>query len=56
MLAMAIVVRCANFPNESVFREIQPDTKIVIEHVVKPWYTLTRIAHRTTIAIASIFN
>ncbi len=31
----------ANYPNESVFREIQPDTKIVIEHVVKPWYKLT---------------
>ena len=31
----------ANHPNESVFREIQPDTKIVIEHVVKPWYKLT---------------
>ena len=31
----------ANYPNESVFREIQPDTKIVIEHVVTPWFTLT---------------
>jgi uncharacterized protein YndB with AHSA1/START domain len=31
----------ATFPNESVFREIQPDTRIVIEHVVKPWYLLT---------------
>src|ERR687894_2049835 len=31
----------ANYPNESVFREIQPDTRIVIEHVVKPWYKLT---------------
>lgn len=31
----------ASYPNESVFREIQPDTRIVIEHVVKPWYTLT---------------
>lgn len=31
----------ANYPNESVFREIQPDTRIVIEHVVKPWFTLT---------------
>ena len=31
----------AHYPNESVFREIQPDTKIVIEHVVKPWYRLT---------------
>jgi hypothetical protein len=31
----------ANYPNESVFREIQPDARIVIEHVVKPWYRLT---------------
>jgi uncharacterized protein YndB with AHSA1/START domain len=31
----------ANYPNESIFREIQPNTKIVIEHVVKPWYKLT---------------
>jgi uncharacterized protein YndB with AHSA1/START domain len=31
----------ANYPNESVFREIQPDTKIVIEHVVNPRFTLT---------------
>ena len=31
----------ANYPNESVFREIQPDTRIVIEHVVKPWFKLT---------------
>ncbi|WP_437498369.1 SRPBCC domain-containing protein [Sorangium sp. So ce1099] len=31
----------ASYPNESVFREIQPDTRIVIEHVVKPWFRLT---------------
>lgn len=31
----------ASYPNESVFREIEPDARIVIEHVVKPWYTLT---------------
>lgn len=31
----------ANYANESVFREITPDTRIVIEHVVKPWYRLT---------------
>jgi len=31
----------ADYPNESVFREIQPPTKIVIEHVVKPWFRLT---------------
>ena len=31
----------ADCPNESVFREIQPHTRIVIEHVVEPWFTLT---------------
>ncbi len=31
----------ANYANESVFREIQPDTRIVIEHIVVPWFTLT---------------
>jgi uncharacterized protein YndB with AHSA1/START domain len=31
----------ANYPNESVFREIQPDTRIVIEHVVEPRFRLT---------------
>ena len=31
----------ANYPNEAVFREIQPDTKIVIEHVSQPRFTLT---------------
>jgi uncharacterized protein YndB with AHSA1/START domain len=31
----------ASYPNESVFRVIEPDTRIVIEHVVKPWYRLT---------------
>jgi uncharacterized protein YndB with AHSA1/START domain len=31
----------ANYENESVFREIEPDARIVIEHVVKPWYRLT---------------
>jgi uncharacterized protein YndB with AHSA1/START domain len=31
----------ASYPNESVFREILPDTRVVIEHVVKPWYRLT---------------
>lgn len=30
-----------DYPNESVFREIQPDTRIVIEHVCPPWFTLT---------------
>ena len=31
----------ADYPNECVFREIQPDAKVVIEHVVKPWFKLT---------------
>lgn len=30
----------ANYFNESVFREIQPDTCIIVEHVVQPWFTL----------------
>lgn len=30
-----------DYSNESVFREIQPNARIVIEHVVKPWYRLT---------------
>jgi uncharacterized protein YndB with AHSA1/START domain len=31
----------ASYPNESVFREIEPDSRIVIEHVVEPWFMLT---------------
>jgi uncharacterized protein YndB with AHSA1/START domain len=31
----------ADYPNANVFREIQPDTKIEIEHVERPWYRLT---------------
>lgn len=31
----------ASYPNESLFREIEPDSRIVIEHVVKPWFRLT---------------
>ncbi len=31
----------SNYPNECVFREIQSDARIVIEHVVAPWFTLT---------------
>ena len=30
-----------DYPNESVFREIEPVTKIVIDHVALPHYTLT---------------
>ena len=31
----------ANFTNKSIFREIQQDSRIVIEHVVQPWFKLT---------------
>jgi len=31
----------ANYDNESVFQAVEPDRRIVIEHVVKPWYLLT---------------
>lgn len=31
----------ANYPNEAVFREIEPDTKIVIDHVSAPRFTLS---------------
>lgn len=31
----------ADYANESIFREIERDARIVIEHVVKPWYRLT---------------
>jgi uncharacterized protein YndB with AHSA1/START domain len=30
-----------DYPNECVFKEIQRDTKIVIEHVVGHWFMLT---------------
>lgn len=30
-----------NYPNESVFKEIVPESRIVIEHVCPPWFTLT---------------
>lgn len=31
----------ADYANESFFREIVRDSRIVIEHVVKPWFRLT---------------
>ena len=31
----------SDYANESVFREILPDARIVIEHVVQPWFLLT---------------
>ena len=30
-----------DYSNENVFREVQPDTRVVIEHASKPWYRLT---------------
>ena len=30
-----------NYDNESVFNEIERPSRIVIEHVARPWYTLT---------------
>ena len=30
-----------DYPNESVFREVKPFSRVVIEHIVKPVYTLT---------------
>jgi uncharacterized protein YndB with AHSA1/START domain len=30
-----------DYPNENVFREIEPGSRIVIEHVVNPWFRLT---------------
>lgn len=31
----------ADYPNESVFRELVRDRRVVIEHVVAPWFRLT---------------
>ena len=31
----------ADYSNQCVFQEIQRDTRVVLEHVVKPWYRLT---------------
>jgi hypothetical protein len=30
-----------DYPNGSVFREVDRDARIVIEHVVEPWFFLT---------------
>lgn len=49
-----------DYPNESVFREIEPDARLVIEHVVKPWYklavTLTARGDRTHLAWVQEFE
>lgn len=31
----------ADFHNENIFHEIEPDRRIVIEHVLAPWFRLT---------------
>lgn len=31
----------ANYANDSYFREIEPTARIVIDHVVEPWFRLT---------------
>jgi uncharacterized protein YndB with AHSA1/START domain len=31
----------ANYHNENIFREIEPAARIVIEHILEPWFTLT---------------
>lgn len=30
-----------DYPNESVFREVVPNSKVVIEHTAQPWFQLT---------------
>jgi len=31
----------ANYFNDSIFHDVTPDTRIVIEHLVNPWFRLT---------------
>ncbi|WP_337175888.1 SRPBCC domain-containing protein [Paludisphaera sp.] len=30
-----------DYVNKSIFREVEPDARLVIEHVVEPWFLLT---------------
>lgn len=50
----------ADYPNECVFREIERETKIVIKHVVKPWFrlsiTLTARGEQTHLAWVQEFE
>lgn len=50
----------ANFPNESVFAEIEPFAKIVIQHVSEPKYrltiTLSPSAAGTTVSWVQVFE
>lgn len=36
-----------NYPNESVFREVEPGRKVVVEHVSQPRYRLTIVLEPT---------
>jgi uncharacterized protein YndB with AHSA1/START domain len=49
-----------SYPNESVFAEIEPATKVVVQHVSKPKYrltiTLTPSAGGTTVSWAQAFE
>jgi uncharacterized protein YndB with AHSA1/START domain len=36
-----------NYPNESVFREIEPDKRVVIQHESQPHYVLTIVLEPT---------
>lgn len=31
----------ANYPNECIFRTIEPHSRIIIEHIPNPWFLLT---------------
>jgi hypothetical protein len=49
-----------HYPNESVFAEIEPPTKVVVQHVSKPKYrltiTLTPSTGGTTVSWAQAFE
>lgn len=50
----------ANYANECVFREIEQDARLVIEHVVPPWFrltvTLTPFGEETRLAWVQAFE
>jgi uncharacterized protein YndB with AHSA1/START domain len=49
-----------NYQNESIFEEVEPPTKIVVQHVSKPKYrltiTLAASAGGTTVSLAQTFE
>jgi uncharacterized protein YndB with AHSA1/START domain len=49
-----------NYPNESVFEEIEPPAKVIVRHVSKPTYsltiTLTPSANGTTVSWTQTFD